>query len=587
MTRLSSMRISSARQFVGAALLLLVAQTLPGSADVRLPAIFGTHMVLQQDIKIPVWGWADAGEAVTVTLGDHTSSTTADANGKWRVDLAPMPTGTAPLSLTVAGKNTIKLDDVLVGDVWICSGQSNMEFGLNRGDHGPADILKADEPLIRLFSGEKTIELEPKDDTKGKWVLCSPTTAGWFSAIGYYFGRAVREKYNCPVGLISANWGGTPAQAWTSLSALQKDPPFTNYIDAYQKIAADYPAAKAKYDQLQADFLAQQKHYQDTLPPSFVAAMKDWNTAARAASAAGQPAPPRPPAPPGAPKAPPLPQGGTSTGSVLFNGLISPLIPYGIKGVIWYQGEANVNNGLEYRTLFPRLITDWRERWGEGDFPFLYVQLANLWAPQKKPSEGGWAALREAQLMTLALPKTGMAVAVDIGDPLDIHPKDKIDVAHRLFLTAQHVAYGEDLVYSGPIYDKMTVERNKIRLSFTQTGGGLQMSLPPWSSTGVLPPPPTELKGFAIAGADKNWFWAKAEIDGNQVLVSSDDVPNPVAVRYGWGSNPPCNLYNKEGLPASPFRTDDWTDPTSPPPAQAPPAPAPASAATPTSAPKP
>jgi sialate O-acetylesterase len=279
-----------------------------------------------------------------------------------------------------------------------------------------------------------------------------------------------------------------------------------------------------------------------------------------------------------------LPQGGAGGPTVLYNGIVAPLIPYAIKGVIWYQGEANVGNGIEYRALFPRMIIDWRERWNEGNFPFLFVQLANLNAAQTKPSEGGWALLREAQLMTLSLPNTAMAVSVDIGNPLDIHPKDKVDVAQRLFLAARHIAYGEELVYSGPIYDKMTVEGNKIRLSFKHTGSGLQMSAPPWSPTGAPLTPPTELKGFAIAGADKNWAWAKAEIDGNQIVVSSDQVPDPVAVRYGWATNPPCNLYNKEGLPASPFRTDDWEEAAVAPHA---PAPAPASAATPTPTPAP
>jgi sialate O-acetylesterase len=258
---------------------------------------------------------------------------------------------------------------------------------------------------------------------------------------------------------------------------------------------------------------------------------------------------------------------------VLYNGMIAPLIPYAIKGAIWYQGESNAGNGLEYQTLFPRMISGWREKWNQGDFPFLYVQLANFMAPQVKSSEGGWAELREAQLKTLSLPNTGMAVIIDIGDAHDIHPKDKIDVGLRLALAAKHVAYKQDLVYSGPIYDSMKIEGNKIRLTFKDTGSGLQMSASPWTPTGVPVPAPTELTGFAIAGADQNWVWAKAQIDGNSVVVSSDQVPSPVAVRYGWASNPPCNLYNKEGLPASPFRTDDWTDPKpapTPPPSPAP-----------------
>jgi len=346
----------------------------------------------------------------------------------------------------------------------------------------------------------------------GKWAVCTPESVAHFSAVAHFFGLELRHDLKRPIGLISSDVGGTPAQAWTSLSALQKDPPFTNYVDAYQKIAANLPKAGE-----------------------------------------GSPSASAPPA-----KVP------SGTPTVLYNGMIAPLMPYAIKGVIWYQGESNSNKGLEYRTLFPRLISDWREKWNQGDFPFLFVQLANYRGPQTKPSEGDWAYLREAQLMTLALPNTGMAVAIDIGDATTIHPKDKLDVGLRLALAARHVAYGQDLVYSGPIYDSMKIEGNKIRLIFKDTGSGLKMGTPPWTPTGVPVPAPTELKGFAIAGADKNFVWAKAEIDGNDVVVSSDQVASPVAVRYGWANNPPCNLYNKEGLPASPFRTDDWADDESP-----------------------
>jgi sialate O-acetylesterase len=545
-------------------------------------------MVLQQAAKIPVWGWADAGEAVTVTLGTTTAKATADASGKWRVDLTPVAMTATPLTLTVTGKNSLKLDDVLVGDVWVCSGQSNMEFGMTRADDAATEIPKANDPLIRLFVVNKDLALDPLPDTKGQWVLCTPATVAGFSAVGYFFGRDVREKYNRPVGLIATYWGGTPAQAWTSLSALQKDPPFANYINAYNTIVAHFSDASAKYPQAQADYQEQKKQWDASDGASYAAAMKEWNDAVKQAVAAGQPPPPRPQPTHPMPKAPQPPQGGSGTPTVLFNTMIAPIIPYSIKGVIWYQGESNAGAGIEYRTLFPRMITDWRDRWSEGNFPFLFVQLANLNAPQVKPSEGGWALLREAQLMTLALPDTGMAVAVDIGNPTDIHPKDKIDVAQRLFLAARHVAYGETLVYSGPIYDSMKVDGNKIRLTFKDTGSGLQMSTPPWTPTGIPVPTPTELKGFAIAGDDKNFVWANAVIDGNQVVVSSDQVAAPVAVRYDWATNPPGNLYNKEGLPASPFRTDDWVDsmPMAHPPAPAP-TPPPASSPPPASMPAP
>jgi sialate O-acetylesterase len=286
--------------------------------------------------------------------------------------------------------------------------------------------------------------------------------------------------------------------------------------------------------------------------------LKQWQAAADQAKASGQPAPPKPVPSAPMPQAPGSPDPSLVTPTTLYNGIIAPLIPYAIKGVIWYQGEENGAAGREYRTLFPRLITDWRDKWNQGDFPFLFVQLANYLPPQVKPSEGGWAELREAQLMALSLPNTGMAVAIDVGDAATIHPADKLDVGLRLALAARHVAYKQDLVYSGPIYNTMTVEGNKIRVTFKETGGGLQMGTPPRTPTGVPPPTPTELTGFAIAGADKNFVWAKARIEGNTVVVSSDQVASPVAVRYGWAFNPPCDLYNKEGLPASPFRTDDW-----------------------------
>jgi len=536
-------------------------------ADVRLPAIFGSHMVLQQDTKIPVWGWADPGEAVTVTLGDQTAKATADAKGKWQVDLKPVANAAAPLTLTVTGKNSLKFDDVLIGDVWVCSGQSNMEFPLaSRSSFGGAAnqataAPAANDPQLRLFVVQKKIAITPESDVVGEWKVCTPESAGAFSAVGYFFGNELRQNLKRPIGLIGTYWGGTPAQAWTSLSGLEKEPLLARCVKYYQTTLEHYPKAKENYPATLAAFQAKSKEWNETVGLTYLPEMKQWQEAAIQAQAAGQPAPPRPVPSSPAPLTPPLPEGTSGTPTVLFNGMIAPLIPYAIKGVIWYQGESNANKGTEYGTLFPRMISDWREKWNQGDFPFLYVQLANYQKPQTTPSEGGWADLRESQLKTLSLPNTGMAVIIDIGDWSNIHPKDKADVGHRLALAAEHIAYGQDLVYSGPIYDSMKVEGNKIRLTFKDTGSGLQMSAPPWTPTGVPVPTPTELMGFAIAGADKNFVWAKAEIDGNDVVVSSDQVAAPVAVRYGWASDPPCNLYNKEGLPASPFRTDDWPEP--------------------------
>jgi sialate O-acetylesterase len=557
-------------------LLLMVSSSGPTRADVHLPAIFGDHMVLEQDIKIPVWGTADAGEAITVTLGAKTAKTTAGTDGKWRVDLDPTTTTATALTLTVAGKNTITFSDVLVGDVWVCSGQSNMEFDLggNRSFGGAANaataVPAANDPQLRLFVVKKKIALDPQTDVVGTWQVCTPDSAALFSAVGYFFGQELRHSLNRPIGLIGTYWGGMPAQAFTSLSGLQKDPPFQHYIDSYQKTVANYPKAKEDYPALLAAYPPKLKEWSETTGVAYASLLKQWQDDDAKAKAAGQAEPPKPvPAVP-MPRPPILPEGAPSTPTVLYNGMVAPLIPYGIKGAIWYQGEANAGAALEYQTLFPRMITDWREKWGEGDFPFLFVQLASFMAPQVKPSEGGWAWVREAQLKTLSLPNTGMAVAIDIGNPKDIHPKDKLDVGLRLALAAKHVAYQQQVVYSGPIYDAMKVDGNKIRLSFTNVGSGLKFAAPPWSPLPVAPTPPTGLTGFAIAGADKNFVWAKAEIVGNDVVVSSDQVASPVAVRYGWANDPSCDLYNQEGLPASPFRTDDWVDAPPPKPAAPP-----------------
>jgi len=571
-------KLSLRCRFIVLSLFLAIATFGLSRADVKMPAIFGDHMVLQQNIKIPVWGWADPGEAVAVALGDNTAKTTADGGGKWRVDLQPVKDTATPFTLTVKGKNTLTFSDVLIGDVWVCSGQSNMEFDLagNMGTYkgfggatnAAAAVPAANDPQLRLFIVAKTIALQPKPDVVGNWQVCTPDTAAQFSAVGYFFGQELRHSLNRPIGLIGTYWGGMPAQAFTSLSGLQKDPPFTNYVSAYQKIADDYPKAQQDYPTVLASYQQDLKKWNETVAPAYNAALKQWQDAVAQATASGQPAPPKPVPPTPMPKHPVGPEGPASNPTVLFNGMVAPLIPYAITGVIWYQGEANGNKGVEYAMLFPRMITDWREKWAQGDFPFLYVELAAFGKPQTVPAEyNGWAFLRDAQLKTLSLPNTGMASAVDIGNPKDIHPKDKLDVGLRLALAAKHVAYKEKLVYSGPLYDSMKVEGNKIRVSFKEVGGGLQMGTPPWTPDGVTPPAPTELTGFAIAGADQKWTWAKARIDGNTVVVSSDDVTSPVAVRFGWGACPSINLYNKEGLPASPFRTDNW------PPVQPPPAP--------------
>jgi len=558
---------------------LLVLASGMASADVTLPLIFGDHMVLQRDASVPVWGWADPGEKVTVAAGSSTASTTAAQDGKWTVKLEKLPVSKTPIEVTVEGKNKIVLKDVLIGDVWICSGQSNMEFPLSGALKASAEIPKANDPQLRLFRVRHKVALQPETNVEGSWEICTPDTVKSFSAVGYFFGRELRSALNCPMGLIQSAWGGTPAQAWTSLSGLQKEPTLNGYVEKQQQNAATYPKLVQDYPALLAAFKEASAKWEANEGVQYQASMKEWEAASAKAKAAGQSEPPKPVVP-AKPPIPKDPSGGPGGPSNLFNGMIAPLIPYAIKGAIWYQGEANAGNGPEYRTLFGRMITDWREHWGEGDFPFLFVQLASF-----DSGSIPWSFLREAQLKTLALPKTGMASAVDLGDfhsLKNIHPRDKSDVGLRLALAAKHVAYGQTLVYSGPLYDSSKVEGGAIRVHFTQTGGGLQISSPPWiDETPAQPWTTDKLIGFEIAGEDGNYVPADAKIDGNSVIVSNPQVSLPVFVRYAWSNLVWANLYNKEGLPAAPFRTDNQLPVILPRPAASTPSPIPSATASP------
>ena len=533
------------------------------SADVKMAPIFGDHMVLQAGTKLPVWGTAAAGEKVTVTVGGETGSATAGADGKWLVTLDPLKASTTPLTMTVAGQNTLTFSDVLAGDVWICSGQSNMEFGLNMEWDAKDQVPQANLPLVHLFLVPHKTSLTPVTDIistspqylGGQWVVCTPDNVikvgGWsgFTAAGYFFGREIQKATGQPVGLIGTYWGGTPAQAWTSTEKLASDPVLKYYADQHDQTAANYAKAQADAPALQAKYTADVAQWKTDNGLAANATPADINTANAKAKAAGKPMMQKPPAPS---------DGGAHSPSNLFNGMIAPLIPYAIKGAIWYQGESNggsVASATEYRTLFADMITDWRARWGEGDFPFFFVQLAKF----KNPNPP-YAVLRESQAKTLSLPNTGMAVAYDIGDQDNIHPQDKLDVGKRLALAAEHVAYGKDLVYSGPIYDKIAVTGGTVRVSFTQVGGGLAIGSAPWVSPKAQPIPATSLVGFTIAGEDKMFYPADAKIDGDAVVVSSAQVPAPVVVRYAF-IDAEGNLYNKEGLPAPPFRSDDWEIP--------------------------
>jgi sialate O-acetylesterase len=501
--------------------ILLLGLSFLADADVKLPAVIGDNMVLQRGMETPIWGMAEPGERVTVAMGDQQAADTADKVGKWMVKLHPLDAG-GPFEITVTGNNKITLNNVLVGEVWVCSGQSNMQMSVKNSMNAEKEIAESNYPMIRLFSVKRKVADEPQDDTEGSWVECGPETVGWFSAVGYFFGRLLHRELDVPVGLIHTSWGGTPAESWTSKETLESDPVLKPVLDRWAKIMDAYPAAKKAYDEK----LAQ------------------WEQEAQKAKDEGKPVPRKPWRPTG----PDSPHKPTS----LYNGMIAPLLPYAIKGAIWYQGESNAGRAYLYRKLFPMMIYDWRKAWGQGDFPFLFVQLANFTKIQPTPVESAWAELREAQLMALSLPNTAMAVIIDIGEANDIHPKNKQDVGRRLALGALAIAYDFDLVYSGPIYKSMTIKGNKARLTFDHVGDGLK-------ADGGGP-----LKGFAIAGPDLKFVWAEAKIvDDNKVVVWSDQVSHPTAVRYAWENNPQCNLYNSAGLPASPFRTDQWTGVTS------------------------
>lgn len=483
-------------------------------ADVKLPAIFNDNMVLQREHKVPVWGTASPGEAITVSILGQQVSTKADAQGKWRVNLSPLSAG-GPHELKVVANNSITFKNVLVGEVWVCSGQSNMEWSVKLCKDAELEIANANHPQIRLVIVTKTVADAPQADfvPQLKWSECSPKTVAGFSAVAYYFGRELHKRLNVPVGLIEDCWGGTLCEAWTSHATLASDADFAPILIRRNFAVAKFPRALEKYE---ADLQAWKK----------VSLTEEGKHAPK-------------------PVMPQNPHKNPNFASNLYNGMLSPVIPYGIRGAIWYQGESNVDRAHQYRKLFPAMITDWRKQWGQGDFPFHFVQLANFLAVKDQPGESAWAELREAQAMTLKTPHTGMAVIIDIGDAKDIHPKNKQDVGLRLALNALAQNYGQKIEYSGPVYESMSVEGNSVRLKFQHVGNGLVAK-------------GGELKGFAICGKDKKFVWATAKIDGKAIVVSAPGVQEPVAVRYAWADNPVCNLYNQEGIPASPFRTDSF-----------------------------
>jgi len=652
---------------------LIISGCTKPAKDISLLPLFTDNMVLQQKQDIPIWGTAEPGGEVTVTLNEQEGKAIVGDDRNWKVTLSPVPAG-GPYKLVVSGVETKTINNVMLGEVWICSGQSNMEMPINKEwgkvDNFEEEVANATYPNIRLFTVEKTMANTEQNHFKSDgWKECSSETVPGFSAVAYFYGRHLHNNLDIPIGLIQTAWipigliqtawGGTIVEAWTSAATLKEIPEFTEmvkYIEsdettyeeklvAAKKNQAEWPD---KIEKLLIDKGTQNQGFQNKdfntddwktmelpkiweeleiyvdgvvwfskdinvpeswqgedltlslgkindyditwfngkkvgrgtevhesrnykIPSSLVnkgqnrivvqvldignvggiygpeeemkltsknksiSLVGNWKYKIDPIKIEVKAMPKK------------LDQNtGANRPTVLYNAMIKPLLPYGIKGAIWYQGESNAERAYQYRNLFSSMIKDWRNVWGQGDFPFIFVQLANFMKVIEQPVEHSWAELREAQTMALELPNTGMAVTIDIGDAIDIHPTNKQDVGKRLALNALAKVYEKDIAYSGPMYNSMELEGSKIRLKFSNTNDGLKIM------------GNKDLKGFAIAGTDKKFVWAEAKIEGNEVIVWSPEIKNPVAVRYAWASNPICNLYNGADLPASPFRTDDW-----------------------------
>ena len=501
---------------LSAALCLALASS--ARANVALASPFQDGAVIQQGKPVPVWGRAAAGEKVTVTFKGQKKETAAGADGRWHVTLDALSASAQPAELVVAGKNEIRVGNVLVGEVWLCSGQSNMAWTVDHSKDAENEVAAAAHPLIRHFKVALAAAGMPADDACGSWEICSPATAGRYSAVAYYFGRELDRELKVPVGLINISYGGSPVESWMSEAALRGNPAFASAFEREKQGKARYPAQLKLYEQRLAAWQAEQ-------------------AAARQAKREFTKRPPRKPTGDGVDR---------FTPAALYNAMLHPFIPYAVRGVIWFQGEANYLRSEEYRALFPALITQWRGEFGQGDPPFYYVQLANQ-ARLSDATGVQFAFQREAQAAALMLPNTGVAVSLDIGEADNPHFKNKQEVGRRLSLIALANVYGRKKEWSGPVADKIERKGAAMRVAFSHAEG-LKL-------TGASP------RGFELAGADKVFRPASARIDGNAIDVTSDQVTEPVALRYAWHNNPAVTLYNGAGLPASPFRSDDWPVP--------------------------
>lgn len=501
---------------------LLAALGLSAQAEIKLPAIIGDNMVLQQKQANPIWGWDTPGTEVKVTFAGQTKTAKAGADGKWTVKLDAVPANAKPATMSIAGTNKVELKNILVGEVWICSGQSNMQWTVAQSYDGDLEIATAKFPNIRLISVPQVGTQEPQNDFKGAWAECSPANVGEFSGVGFFFGRTLHQTLDVPVGLIDNAWGGSAAEAWVRRDVLEKDARFKTLMDGWVAREKDLSSEAAK------------KRYET--------ALAGWKKRAEEAKAKKAEFRER------APQSPQQQLSGNSRPGNIYNGVLLPTIGYGIKGAIWYQGESNASRAYEYGYLFPLMITHWRDEWKQGDFPFYWVQLADFKAEQPLPGDSDWAELRESQTKTQnAIKNGGQAVIIDIGEGRDIHPRNKRDVADRLVRLALAKDYGVKIPHRSPEYKSIEIQGNKAIVTLDTFGSSLYTF------------DVTEVKGLAVCGEDKKWVWATGKLLGaDKIEVTAPGVAKPVAVRYAWSDNPVCNLFSKEGLPVTPFRSDSF-----------------------------
>ena len=493
-------------------LLPLAFLSISSSAKISLSNIFGDHMVLQRDHENPIWGTASPGELVTVSISEQNHTALANQEGKWRLFLDPLPAG-GPYTLDVSGSNKLSFEDVLVGEVWFCAGQSNMEWPVSRINHSEVELATASNSLIRLITIGKNGTQTPQDNVEGQWTIATTESVNNFSAVGFLFGKRLQAALDVPIGLIDNSWGGSAAEAWVPREVLKQNGLFDNYIKMMDERCSKYT---------------------DEIHATKIAEFKNWE-------ASGKPEPRL--------RWPNDPRYDQHRPGNIYNGMVHPLMGYGIKGVIWYQGESNTSRSDQYRELFPLMISTWRDVWKQGDFPFYWAQLTYFHEEvTDSNTDSWWARLREAQTMARSLPNTGEAVTIDVGEGRDIHPRDKQTVADRLVRHALSKDYGFEMDSDSPSFASMVVDRNSIRISFN-----------PVSRGGLRAFDVTNVRGFRIAGEDRKFVWADAQIIGKNIIkVSSDSVVNPVAVRYAWADNPVANLQDRNGLPVTPFRTDNW-----------------------------